>query len=168
MNYSTPGFHVLHYLPEFAQTHVCWVSDAIQPSRPLSPPSPPALSFPASGYFPKSQLFASGGHSIGVLASASVLPMNEYSGVHMFISIAGLCKLAIPHLVTRWRMAGVRKMYKETDDQHKRPRRNLLCIHTEPWSATSGNALRVPLADCYTTSTMTPSRLPQPETITSL
>ena len=35
---------VLHYLPEFAQTHVHWVSDAIQPSHPLSPPSSPALS----------------------------------------------------------------------------------------------------------------------------
>ena len=34
---------VLHYLPEFAQTHVRWVSDAIQPSHPLSPSSSPAL-----------------------------------------------------------------------------------------------------------------------------
>ena len=34
---STPGFHYLHYLPEFAQTHVHWVNDAIQPSHPLSP-----------------------------------------------------------------------------------------------------------------------------------
>ena len=40
MDYSTPDFHVLHYLPEFAQTHVHWVSDAIQPSHPLSSPSP--------------------------------------------------------------------------------------------------------------------------------
>ena len=40
---SMPGFPVFHYLPEFAQTHVHWVSDAIQPSHPLSPPSPPAL-----------------------------------------------------------------------------------------------------------------------------
>ena len=40
---STPGFPVLHYLPEFAQTPVHWVSDAIQPFHPLSPPSPPAL-----------------------------------------------------------------------------------------------------------------------------
>ena len=44
MDCSTPGFPVLHYLSEFAQTHVHWVSDAIQPSHPLSPPSPPALS----------------------------------------------------------------------------------------------------------------------------
>ena len=39
-NCSTPGFPVLHYLLEFTQTHVHWVSDAIQPSHPLSPPSP--------------------------------------------------------------------------------------------------------------------------------
>ena len=44
MNYSTSGFPVLHCFPEFAQTHVHWVSDAIQPSHPLSPPSPPAFS----------------------------------------------------------------------------------------------------------------------------
>ena len=36
---STPGFPVLHYLPEFAQTHVHWVDNAIQPSHPLSPPN---------------------------------------------------------------------------------------------------------------------------------
>ena len=44
MDCSTPGFPVLHYLPEFAQTHVHGVSDAIQPSHPLSSPSPSALS----------------------------------------------------------------------------------------------------------------------------
>ena len=38
-----PGFPVLHYLPEFAQTHVHGVGDAIQPSHSLSPPSPPVL-----------------------------------------------------------------------------------------------------------------------------
>ena len=44
MGCSTPGFPVLHHLPELAQTHVHWVSDAIQPSHPLSSPSPLALS----------------------------------------------------------------------------------------------------------------------------
>ena len=43
MDCSSPGFPVLHYLLEFAQTHVHWVSDAIQPSHPLSPLSPPAF-----------------------------------------------------------------------------------------------------------------------------
>ena len=42
MNRSTPGLPVHHQLPEFTQTHAHWVSDAIQPSRPLSSPSPPA------------------------------------------------------------------------------------------------------------------------------
>ena len=40
MNRSTPGLPVHHQLPEFTQTHVHWVGDAIQPSHPLSPPSP--------------------------------------------------------------------------------------------------------------------------------
>ena len=42
VNCSTPGLPVHHQLPEFTQTHVHRVSDAIQPSRPLSSPSPPA------------------------------------------------------------------------------------------------------------------------------
>ena len=43
MDCSTPGLPVQHQLPEFTQTHVHWVGDAIQPSHPLSSPSPPAL-----------------------------------------------------------------------------------------------------------------------------
>ena len=43
MDCSMPGFPVLHHLLELAQTHVHWVSDAIQPSNPLSSPSPPAF-----------------------------------------------------------------------------------------------------------------------------
>ena len=42
MNSSTPGLPVHHQFPEFTQTHVHWVSNAIQPSHPLSSPSPPA------------------------------------------------------------------------------------------------------------------------------
>ena len=42
MNHSTPGLPVHHQLPEFTQTHVHLVGDAIQPSHPLSSPSPPA------------------------------------------------------------------------------------------------------------------------------
>ena len=44
MNHSTPGLPVHHHLPEFTQTHVHRVGDAIQPSHPLSSPSPPAFS----------------------------------------------------------------------------------------------------------------------------
>ena len=58
------------------QTHVYWVSDAIQPSLPLVPFSSCLQSFPASGSFPVSQFFPSGDQSIGVSASASILPMN--------------------------------------------------------------------------------------------
>ena len=77
MDCSTPGFSVLHHLPEFAQTHVHWVNDAIQPSRPLLTPSSPALNLSQhQGFFPMSWLFASGSQSIGASASTSVLPMN--------------------------------------------------------------------------------------------
>ena len=73
MDCSTPGFPVHHQLPEPTQIHVHWGSDAIQPSHPVSPY---LQSFPASGSFPMSQLCTSGGQSVGVLASASVFPMN--------------------------------------------------------------------------------------------
>ena len=43
MGCSMSGFAVLHYLPEFAPTHVHWIGNTIQPSHPLLPPSPPAL-----------------------------------------------------------------------------------------------------------------------------
>ena len=76
MNCSTSGLPV-HQLLEFTQTHVHRVSDAIQPSHPLSSPSPPAPN-PSQhqSLFPVSQLFQRGGQSTGVSASASFLPMN--------------------------------------------------------------------------------------------
>ena len=55
---------------------VHWLSDAIQPSHPLSSPSPPAPNPSQHQSFPVSQLITSGGQSIGVSASASALPMN--------------------------------------------------------------------------------------------
>ena len=76
MDCSTPGLPVHHQLLEFTQTHVHWVNDAIQPSHPLSPPSPPAFNLSQHESFLVSWLFTSGGQSIGVSASASVLPMN--------------------------------------------------------------------------------------------
>ena len=59
MNCSMPGLPVRHQLPEFTETHVHRVSDAIQTSYPLSSSSPPALN-PSQhkGLFPMSQLFA--------------------------------------------------------------------------------------------------------------
>ena len=76
MDCSKLDFPVHHQLLQFTQTHVHRVSDGIQPSHPVIPFSSHLQSFPASGSFQISQLFASGVQSIGVSASTSVLPMN--------------------------------------------------------------------------------------------
>ena len=83
MNCSMPGFPVLQYLLEFAQTHVHWISDAIQPSHPLLSPSPPAFNasqhqgFPSESAlhikWPKNWSF-----------SSIISPSNEYSGLISF------------------------------------------------------------------------------------
>ena len=73
MDCSVPGFPVLHFLLEFAQTHVHWISDAIQPSHPLSSSFVFNLSQHQS-LFQWNQLFISSGQSIG--ASTSAFPMN--------------------------------------------------------------------------------------------
>ena len=75
MDCDTPGFFVHHYFL-FAETHVHWVSDAIQPYYPVTPFSSCRQFFPASGSLLISQFFASGGQSIGASASALVLPIN--------------------------------------------------------------------------------------------
>ena len=67
-----PGFPIHHQLLELAQTHVHQVGDAISSAVLFSC----LQSLPASGSFQMSQLLATGGQSIGVSASASVLPMN--------------------------------------------------------------------------------------------
>ena len=213
MDHSTPGLPVHHQLPDFTQTHIHWVGDAIQPSHPLLSPSPPTFnlcpcciakwisymytyipsvfgfpshlghhraliefpelhsrfslvtyflcqfssvqslsrvqlfatpwttahqaslsitnsrsppkpiplspwchptiscsvvpfssclqSFPASGSFPRSQLFTSGGQSIGVSASTSVLPMNFLcSSVYMSIPVSQFIPPPFPLLVS--------------------------------------------------------------------
>jgi len=76
MNLSTSGLPVHNQLPEFTQTHVLsqWCYPTISSS--VIPFSSCSQSFPASGSFPVNQLFTSGGQSVGVLASTSVLPMN--------------------------------------------------------------------------------------------
>ena len=79
MDCSTPGFPVLPYLSEFAQTQIprqgCHAN--ITPSVGLFSSCP--QSFPASGSFPMSQIFESGSQSIG--ASVHISPSNEYSGL---------------------------------------------------------------------------------------
>ena len=73
---STSGLPALHQLPELTQIHVRGVGDAIEPFHPVISFSSCLQSFPASGSFPVSQLFSSGGQIIGASASASVLPTN--------------------------------------------------------------------------------------------
>ena len=75
MDHSTPGLPVHHQLLEFTQTHIHWVGDAIQPSHPLSSPSPPAFSL---SQHPGLFKWVSSSHqvAIGVSASTSVLPIN--------------------------------------------------------------------------------------------
>ena len=70
MNRSMPGLPIHHQLPEFAQTHVHRVASSVVPSPPAPNPSQ------HQGFFPMSHLFAWGGQSTGVSASASVFPMN--------------------------------------------------------------------------------------------
>ena len=77
MNHSRPGLPVHHQLLEFTQIQVHRVSDAIQPSHPLSSPSPPAPNPSQHQSFPMSQLFSSGGQSTGVSALASFLPKKS-------------------------------------------------------------------------------------------
>ena len=74
MDCSMPGLPLHHELPEFTQTHAYGVCDVISSS--VFPFSSHLQSFPASGSFQMSQFFASGGQSIRVAASASVLPVN--------------------------------------------------------------------------------------------
>ena len=91
MDCSTPGFPVLHCLPEFAQIHVHQVGDAIQPSHPPFLPSPLALNLPSNRDFsnefalcirwPKYWSF-----------SFSISPSNEYSGL-IYLGILGLTGL---------------------------------------------------------------------------
>ena len=78
MDCSTPGFPVLHHLLEFDQTHVHWVSDAIQPSHLLSPPSPALNLSQHQGLFTESVLHIRW-PKYWSFSSTSVLPTNIQS-----------------------------------------------------------------------------------------
>ena len=104
MDCSTPGFPVLLPLVEFTQIHVHRVGDTIQPSHPLLSPSSPALNLsPASGSFQMSQLFTSGGQSIGSF-SFNISPTNEHPGLISFrmdwlnlLAVQGTLKSLLQH-----------------------------------------------------------------------
>ena len=83
MDCSMPGFPVLHYLPEFAQTQIRWVGDAIQPSHPLVSPSSLAFNPPQhQGLFSESALRIRWPKYWSF--SFSISPSNEYSGLISF------------------------------------------------------------------------------------
>ena len=77
MNRSTPGLPVHHQFPEFTQTHVHWVGDAIQPSHPLSSPSPPAPNPSQHQSLFQGVNSAWGGQTTGVSPLASFLPKKS-------------------------------------------------------------------------------------------
>ena len=80
MDCSAPGLPVHYQLPEFTQTHAHWVSDAIQPSHPLSSPSPPAFNLSQhQGLFK----WVSSSHQVVKVLEFqfSISPSNECSGL---------------------------------------------------------------------------------------
>ena len=84
MECSMPGFPVLHRLPELAQIHVHQVSDAIQPSHPLSSPSPPASIFPSIRVFSKESALCIRWPKYWRFIF-SISPSNEYQGLISFM-----------------------------------------------------------------------------------
>ena len=130
INCNTPIFPVHHQLLEPTQGHVHWVSDAIQPSHPLSSPSPPALSLSQhQGVFQ----WVSSLHQVAKvleLASASVLPMNNQdwlpSGWTGWISLQskGLSRVFSNTTVQKHQLLFIREMQiKTTLSYHLTPRR---------------------------------------------
>ena len=107
MDCSMPGLFVHHQLLEFTQTHVHWISDAFQPSYPLSFPPPPAFNL-SQNQGMLNQFFSSGGQSIGVSAlEFSFSPSNEYSGLISFrmdwfdlLAIQGTLKSFLQHHIS--------------------------------------------------------------------
>ena len=83
MDCRTPGFPVHHQLPELTQTHIHWIGDAIQPSYPLSSPSPPAFNLSQhQGLFQ----WVNSSHQVAQVLEFqfSISPSNEYSGLISF------------------------------------------------------------------------------------
>ena len=83
MDCSTPGFPVHHEIPKCAQTHIYRVSDAIQPSCPLSSPSPPAFNFSQHEVFANESVLQIRWPKYWSF-SFSISPSNEYSGLISF------------------------------------------------------------------------------------
>ena len=102
MDYSRPGFPVLHHLPELAQTHVHWVSDAIQPSHPLLSASPDFNLSPHQGFSNESALHIKWLKYWSF--SFSISPSSEYSRLISFridwfdlLAVQGTLKSLLQH-----------------------------------------------------------------------
>ena len=103
MDCSMPGFPVHHHqLPELTQTHVHWVGDAIQPSRPLPSPSPPAFNLSQQVFSNESVLCIRWPKYWSF--SFSISPSNEYSGLISFridwldlLAVQGTLKSLLQH-----------------------------------------------------------------------
>ena len=126
MNRSTPGLPVHHQLPEFIQTHVHWVSDAIQPSHPLSSPFSPTPSPYQHQSFSNEFFFKWGGQSIGVSALASFLPKNtqdwssEWTGWISWQS-KGLSKVFSNTTIQKHQFLGAQPSSQSTSHIHTWP-----------------------------------------------
>ena len=103
MDCSMPGFCVHHQLPEFTQTHVHWVSDIIQPSHPLSSPSPPTSVFSSIRVFSNESVFHISWPKYWSF-SFSISASNEYSGLISFrmnwldlLAVQGTLKRFLQH-----------------------------------------------------------------------
>ena len=115
MDYSTSGFTVLHYLLDFAQTPVHWVSDAIQPSHPLSSPSPPAPISPSIRVFSNESTLCMRWPKYWSF-SFSIIPSKEIPGLISFrmdwlalLAVQGTLKSLLQHQSSKasilWRSA---------------------------------------------------------------
>ena len=103
MNCSTPGLPVHHQLPEFTQTHVHRVSDVIQPSHPLSSPSPPAPTPPSIRVFSNESTLRLRWPKYWSF-SFSIIPSKEYPGLFTFrmvwldlLAVQGTLKSLLQH-----------------------------------------------------------------------
>ena len=101
MDYSSPGFLAFHCLPEFAQIHVHWVRDAIQPSHPLPSPFLPPSIFPSIRVFSNESALHIRWPKYW---SFSISPSNEYSGLISFrvdwfdlLAVQGTLKNLLQH-----------------------------------------------------------------------